>query len=273
MYRRLTDLLDGTPFTDRFESAAPIMVGLRSSLTPTERERMERAVDITAGILDDATSEWTPDWTEAQFSEYCHSRMREDGLDSAWSWDGCPMVDGGADAEVGHSLPGDRTLPPGEVLHVDFGVRYDGYAADIQRLYYYASDKHPAPPEKLQDAFNDVRAAIDTGMEALEPGVAGYEVDAAVRKAITDRGWPEFKHAAGHTVGRNAHDAGPLLGPRWERYGERPERAVAAGEIYTLELGVETEYGYLGQEEMIEVTDDGATYFYPPQTELRVLSS
>lgn len=273
MYRRLTDLLDGTPFTDRFESAAPIMVGLRSSLTPTERERMERAVDITAGILDDATSEWTPNWTEAQFSEYCHSRMREDGLDSAWSWDGCPMVDAGADAEVGHSLPGDRTLPPGEVLHVDFGVRYDGYAADIQRLYYYASDKHPAPPEKLQDAFNDVRAAIDAGMEALEPGVAGYEVDAAVRKAITDRGWPEFKHAAGHTVGRNAHDAGPLLGPRWERYGERPERAVAAGEIYTLELGVETEYGYLGQEEMIEVTDDGATYFYPPQTELRVLSS
>ena len=270
MYRRLCDLLADTPYPDRFESSAPVMVHLRSSLTETERARMARAAELTEELLADAVAAWEPSWTEARFADYLHGRMREAGLDSAWSWEGCPAVDAGAAAPVGHTLPGDRTLPPGEVLHVDFGVRYEGYASDIQRLYYRPVDDEE-PPAALREAFTDVRAAIDAGMDALAPGVQGYEVDAAVRETITDRGWPAFEHAAGHTVGRNAHDAGPLLGPRWERYGDRPERTVSAGEIYTLELGVETEWGYLGQEELVEVTDDGAAYFLPPQTSLRTI--
>lgn len=205
---------------------------------------------------------------EADIADYLHGRMREEGLDSAWGWDHCPAVDAGTDAPVGHSPPGNRRLPAGEVLHVDFGVQYRGYAADIQRLYY-RSDGGDGPPGALREAFDDVRATIETAKAALEPDVQGYTVDGAARQEISDRGWPEFEHAVGHTVGRNAHDAGTLLGPRWERYGSRPEGRVEA--VHTLELGVETEWGYLGLEELLEVTDDGARYFHEPQTELRVL--
>ncbi len=270
MYRRLCTLLEGTDYPDRFESSAPVMGYLRHSLTDLERSRMARAAELTEALLAEAVDAWEPDWTEARFADFLHDRMRADGLESAWSWDGCPAVDAGSAAPVGHTHPGDRTVPPGEVLHVDFGVRYEGYASDIQRLYYRPRNGE-SPPAGLQTAFEDVRAAIEAGKAVLEPGVAGHEVDAAVRTAITDRGWPAFEHAAGHTVGRNAHDAGPLLGPRWDRYADRPERTVSAGEVYTLELGVETEWGYLGQEELLAVTDDGATYFLPPQTALRTL--
>ena len=270
MYRRLCSLLEGTDYPGRFESSAPVMGYLRHSLTDLERTRMKRAAELTEELLAEAVEAWEPDWTEARFADFLHDRMREDGLESAWSWDGCPAVDAGSAAPVGHTHPGDRTVPPGEVLHVDFGVRYEGYASDIQRLYY-RSHEDEAPPADLQAAFDDVRAAIEAGKAVLEPGVVGHEVDAAVRTAITDRGWPAFEHAAGHTVGRNAHDAGPLLGPRWDRYGDRPERTVSVGEVYTLELGVETEWGYLGQEELLEVTDQGARYFLPPQTALRTL--
>jgi len=269
LYQRLSALLSETPYADRFVSAAEVVTTLRSAKTGTERARMQEAATVTESLLEEAVDRYTPATTEADIADYLHDRMQEEGLDSAWSWDGCPAVDAGEAAPVGHSVPGDRTLPKGEVLHFDFGVRYRGYAADIQRLYYRPNDN--GPPAALQDAFDDVRATIDAAKSVLEPGVEGHDVDAVAREEITNRGWPAFEHAVGHTVGRNAHDAGTLLGPRWERYGSRPERQVNAGEIYTLELGVDTEWGYLGLEELLAVTDSGATYFHEPQTELRTL--
>jgi len=266
LYRRLCQILPDR-YTERFVSAEDVVAGLRSRKTPIERDRMKEAATITESLLSEAIEQWTPEMTEAEFAAYLHDRMREDGLDSAWGWDGCPAVDAGTEAPMGHSVPGDRTLPPGEVLHIDFGVKYRGYAADMQRLYYYGED----PPAELEAAVADVRATIETAREKLKPGVEGYVVDAAAREEITSRGWPEYEHAVGHTVGRNAHDAGTLLGPRWERYGSRPERTVSAGEIYTLELGVDTEWGYIGLEELLEVTEDGNRYFHPPQRELRTL--
>lgn len=270
LYHRLTDMLEGTEYENKLQSSSDVVSRIRSQKSPTERERMDRAAEITEKFLSEAADAWTPEWTEADFADYIHEMMRDQGLDSAWSWDYCPTVHAGGEAELGHTMPGDLTLPRGEVLHVDFGVKYEGYATDIQRLYYWPGEDSAVPTD-LQSAYEDVRAAIDAAFEVIEPGVQGFEVDDAARETITDRGWPEYKHAVGHNVGRNAHDGATLLGPRWERYGESPEGEVHEGEIYTLELGVETEWGYLGQEEMVEVTADGATYFVEPQTEFRVL--
>ena len=285
MYLQLVDTLSGTGHADNLVSAREVVGRLRSEKSSTEYDRVAQAAELTLELFDELAATWMPAWTEADIVEFLHSRMRDQGLDSAWSWDYCPTVHAGGDAPVGHTSPGDRTVPPGEVLHVDFGVKFRGYAADIQRLFYRprtvngstgaaetGTDAADSPPAELQAAYDDVRAAIDAAFAAVEPGVRGFEVDVAARETITDRGWPAYEHAVGHNVGRNAHDGGTLLGPRWDRYGESPNGIVREGEIYTLELGVDTEWGYLGQEEMIEVTSDGATYFVEPQTALRTLS-
>lgn len=272
MYLRLRDHLDGTSYEECLTSAEEGISVVRGVKSPIERERVEQAVETTEGLLGEMADRWTPDWTETDVADWFHARMDDRGLGSAWSWDYCPTVHAGGDSEIGHTLPGDLSLPPGEVLHVDFGVKQDGYCADVQRLFYRPSDEHPEPPAKLQDAFGDVRAAIEAGREEIEPGVVGYEVDEAARAELTGRGWPEYQHAFGHQVGRNAHDGGTLLGPQWDRYGTAPEGEIRAGEIYTVELGVETEWGYLGQEEMVAVTEEGTEWLTDPQTELRTLS-
>jgi len=270
LYLQLTDALAGTGYEDSLVSSSAIVSRLRSEKSPIEYDRMVRAAEITEGLFDEMAENWTPEWKEADVAEFIHGRMRERDLDSAWSWDYCPTVHAGGASELGHTMAGDLTLPPGEVLHIDFGVKYEGYATDIQRLYYYPDDGEE-PPAELQSAYEDVRAAIDASFDAMAPGVKGYEVDDAARDEITARGWPGYKHAVGHNVGRNAHDGGTLLGPLWDRYGDSPEGIVREGEIYTLELGVDTEWGYLGQEEMVEVTSDGVEYFVEPQTEFRIL--
>ncbi|MFD1512322.1 M24 family metallopeptidase [Halomarina rubra] len=271
LFRKLESLLDGTGYEDTLVSASDIVRRVRGRKSPAEREWMTRAAETSEAFLADAIAHWTPETTEREFAAFVHDRMREEGLDSAWAWEYCPTVHMGGASEVGHTTAGDLTLPPGEVLHVDFGVKVEGYAADIQRLYYRPSDAYPEPPADLVDAHADVRAAIDAAFDALEPGALGHAVDAAARAELTDRGWPEYAHATGHGVGRFAHDGGTLLGPRWDRYGDAPDGAVRAGEVYTLELGVETEWGYLGQEDLALVTEDGAEWFHPPQTALRVL--
>jgi len=86
---------------------------------------------------------------------------------------------------------------------------------------------------------------------------------------VIEAGYPEYKHATGHQLGRLAHDGGALLGPRWSRYGDTPDLLVEAGHVYTLELGVDVEeYGYVGLEEDVLVTQEGADFLTEPQTEL-----
>ncbi|WP_224450050.1 M24 family metallopeptidase [Haloprofundus salilacus] len=263
LYLRLRDAV-GDDYD--FVSAGDIVREVRGLKSPTERERIYAAAETTEELLAAMVDAWAPSWTESQIVIWMHERMTDRGLGSAWSWEYCPTVHAGGASEVGHTLPGDLEVPENELLHVDFGVRRDGYSADIQRLYVRGD-----VPDGLQSAFEDVRAAIDAGREVLRAGVRGHEVDAAAREALTDAGWPAFDHAFGHQVGRAAHDGGTLLGPLWDRYGDAPRGDVRVGEIYTMELGVDTEWGYVGQEEMVEITDEGTEWIVDPQTELRSL--
>ena len=88
---------------------------------------------------------------------------------------------------------------------------------------------------------------------------------------IVDGGYPEYMHAFGHGLGRACHDGGPLLGPRWERYGNTPDMQIEVGNIYTLELGVITSAGYVGLEEDVLVTADGVVFLSKEQTEIRLV--
>lgn len=259
LYRRLQELLPDREFV----SAGEIVRRVRGLKSDTELSRIRAAARETTELLRTAADRWTPATTEREIVEDLHDRLRERDLGTAWAWDYCPTVHLGGDSDVGHTLPGEHTLDDGEVFHVDFGVRRDGYAADLQRVWVRGE-----PSAELRAAFDDVRAAVDAGRERLAPGVPGHEVDAAARETLTDRGHPAFQHAFGHQVGRVAHDGGTLLGPEWERYGDAPRGAVRAGEVYTVELGVETEWGYVGQEEMVRVTASGTEWIVPPQTEL-----
>ena len=127
------------------------------------------------------------------------------------------------------------------------------------------------PPEPVQRGFDTVAAAIYAVMAAMKPGIPGKEVDAIARKVITEAGYLEYKYATGHQLGRLAHDGGGILGPEWERYGDTPNWLIEAGQVYTVEPGVAVEgYGYVGIEEDVLVTEEGAVYLGERQKELIV---
>ncbi len=272
LYRLLKDYVESAPVDVSLISGEKVVSRVRGNKSETELQRIQKSVNISLEILDEMRQDWQPDWSEARIAEYIHEQVASRGLSTAWHASACPAVDAGSKAEWGHAKPSGLTLPKGEVLHIDFGVVYEGYASDMQRLYYRPVERDTSVPHELQSAFEDVRTAINAGIDALKPGVKGFEVDKAARDSIINSGWPEYQHGLGHQVGRNVHDGGTYLGPKWERYGDTPKMTVQEGEVFTIELGIETEWGYLGQEEMVQVTADGAKYLTEPQSELYVLS-
>lgn len=159
-------------------------------------------------------------------------------------------------------------MQAGDLVHLDFGVAFEEYRSDLQRMWYLRDTEEPEPPERVRHAFCACVEAIEAGRRALHAGAVGWQVDAAARTSLVAAGYPEYKHALGHSVGLACHDGGPLIGPRWPRYGETPERPIEPGSVYTLELGAATERGYIGLEDEVLVTAAGAAFLSPVQREL-----
>jgi Xaa-Pro aminopeptidase len=271
MYLTLLDLLVGTPFADRLVSAEKLIGALRARKTPTEASRIRTAVETTGLIYERTFDFIKPGITESDVSDFMHDQIATLGVDVAWDYEGCPIVNAGPDSPVGHGTPGDLVVRRGQIVHLDFGVRQDEYCSDIQRVVYLLGENEAEPPKPVRRGFEVVRAAIEAAVAACRQGVEGVEVDAAARSVITAAGYEEYKYATGHGLGRNAHDGGPLLGPLWERYGSAPRQQVEIGHVYTIEPGLAVPgYGYIGVEEDVLVTAAGAEYLGEPQSKLIV---
>lgn len=272
MWLVLNELLRETPFPQRFTSAAPLLGKLRSRKSATEIERIRAAITMTEEIVAQVGAYLRPGLTEAEIAEFIHNEFRSRGVDSSWDWEGCPIVNSGPDSSIGHARPSTTlAVAPGHAIHIDLGVKLNGFCSDIQRMWYVRRPGETEVPPEIRRAFATVVQAIDAAAAALRPGVAGYQIDEIAREVLVDAGYEEYKHALGHGLGRACHDGGPLLGPRWERYGKTPEMLVEAGQVYTLELGVETSAGYVSLEEDVLVTDTGVKFLSGFQREMMLI--
>lgn len=265
----LQQYLAGTPHAGRFVSAAPIVTALRARKTPLEVTRIRAAIATTSDLYQHCIEHVRVGMTERQLGQILHDHLDELELATAWERASCPAVNSGPDSPVGHAGPTDIRVEPGHIVHFDFGVRQNGYCSDIQRVLYVLRPEESAPPAPVAHGFQTVVRAIQAAVAAMKPGVTGREVDAVARRVVVEAGYPEYRYATGHHLGRACHDGGGVLGPAWERYGDTPNYPLEAGHVYTVEPGLLVPgYGYVGLEEDVLVTEAGAVFLGEPQTEL-----
>lgn len=269
LYQLLIDYFDATPWEQRLVSAEPVIRALRGRKTPGELANIRQAIDTTNQIFESTFARAQPGQSEKDLSDFMHDQLRAFGVHAAWEYKNCPIVNIGPESLVGHVGPSDIRLERGQMLHIDFGVRQEGYCSDIQRVAYFLQEGETRAPEPLQLGFDTIVEAIRRAVAAMKPGVTGLEIDTVARSTVTAAGYEEFLHATGHQVGRLVHDGAGVLGPTWERYGQTPHYALEAGQVYTVEPSLKVPgFGTVGIEEMVVVTEDGAEFLTPPQTEL-----
>jgi Xaa-Pro aminopeptidase len=272
MYLMLQNYLQGTPYAERLVSAEAIINALRGRKTPAETAKIKRAVAITGEIFQKTFEYIHVGMTEKEIGQYMQRLTGEYGVGFAWPQVSNPSVNSGPDSPVGHSGPTDIQVQPGHLLHFDFGVKFEEYCSDIQRMVYVLRPGETEPPAEVQRGFDTVRRAVENCRAALKPGVMGKDADAVARKTVMVAGYPEYMYGTGHQLGRVAHDGGAMLGPEWEKYGDSPRQRVEVGNIYTIEPGLAVPgYGYIGLEEDVQVTATGAEYLGAPQEKLILL--
>jgi len=273
MYEMLRDYLSGTPYADRLVSAEPIINALRGRKTPAELARIRKAVEITDEIYKKTFDFIKVGMTEIEVGEYMQALAREHNVGFAWPAENCPAVNSGPNSPVGHNGPTKIKIERGHIIHFDFGVKYEDYCSDIQRICYVLREGETEAPIEVQRGFITIRTAIEKSREAMKAGVTGNFIDTISREIVTDSGYPEYPYALGHQLGHVAHDGGALLGPLWEKYGESPNQKLEVGQVYTIEPGLAVSgYGYIGVEEDVVMTENGAEYFTAPQREIVLIT-
>jgi len=267
MRDQLSAMLAESPYGDRLVSAETLIGKLRGRKTEREIDRIRQAVQLTERIFDEVIDQLATGQTELEIQELFHERVRAHGVGFAWGVAHNPSVDVGPDKSFGHVGPTNLRTQAGHLLHFDFGIRVDGYCSDLQRMVYFGS--RDSIPEEVTRGFNCIRDTIQAAADRLRPGVIGADADAVARSLITAAGYEEYKNALGHQVGRNVHDGGTLLGPRWQRYGTLPDGQVEAGNVFTLEPNLRTQqHGMISLEEDVLITEDGCEFLSTPQREL-----
>ena len=265
MLLNLQEYLKETPYAERLVSAESFVEALRGRKTDQELARMRAAAELGLTIFDELSAFVKAGLSEIAIAEFVHGRGHAHQVETSWDYEHCPGLNAGPNSPWGHVGPSAEVLRPGETLHMDYGVKLEGYCSDHQRMWYCLRPGETEAPAEVQRIFNAVAGAIQAAADFVRPGVKGYEVDAVARTFITEAGFEEYPHALGHSVGRYAHDGGVGFYPRWERYGTKPYGTIMAGQIFTLELGVRSPFGYISLEEEVLITESGCEWIVPPQ--------
>ncbi len=174
----------------------------------------------------------------------------------------------------------DPVIEPGDLLHVDFGVRLMGLVTDQQKMAYVLRPGETGPPAGLAKAFAQSQRLGEIILEELEPGVLGH----VVKERSEERGIGEgiINSVYSHSQGNWVHDAGAWASFDWpERYGQHPREPIRAREIWSIEYSTSLDLPEWGgqrismqREEDAWVDDDGVVrYFAGPQEELWLIRS
>ncbi len=274
MFQILQDHLQATDYPNRFVSSEEIISALRGRKSPSEISLMKEAIRETLKIFDLVTKYIKPGISEIQVADYVKKIVKKKGFELAWDEDHCPAVFSGPETQGAHSAPTNRKIKAGHIISMDFGIKYKGYCSDLQRTWYVLRKGEKTAPAEVQKGFNVIRDSIQMVADAIKPGVKGVEMDDIARNYILSQGYEEYPHGLGHQVGKQVHDGGAGLFPRWERYGNTPYIPLEESQVFTIEPRLYVKgYGTSTVEEMVVLTKDGCKFLSKPQKKLMLIKS
>lgn len=158
----------------------------------------------------------------------------------------------------------DRVLRHGDVVWVDSGIHFHGYASDFGRTWLVGDDE---PTSRQQAQYRQWRAVVDAVLDVCKPGVAALDLcRAAVAANAGVRPWIEHFYLS-HGVGTDSAEM-PLVGTDLGEQFDQ-QMLLTPGMVLVLEPVIwdDGAAGYRS-EDIYAVTDDGwvalSDYPYAP---------
>ncbi|HEX9315965.1 MAG TPA: Xaa-Pro peptidase family protein [Actinomycetota bacterium] len=234
-----------------------LVEGLRRVKEPDELDRIRVAAQLADEGLVYILGQLRPGITERELAILLESHMRLEGAEAV----SFPAIVAAAErSALPHAHPSERVVEHGRFLLFDLGCIVDGYCSDLTRTVVlgHADDRH-------REIYELVALAQQAGLDALQAGRTGAEVDKAARDVIAGAGYGEtFGHGLGHGVGIEVHEAPTLRSSSSD--------VLQAGHVVTVEPGIYLPgWGGVRIEDLTVVTEGGQETLSRSPKELIVL--
>jgi Xaa-Pro aminopeptidase len=238
-------VMDAAPSVT-LKDISPAVATLRSIKSPGELALLQKAIDASIDAHFAAMRMMHPGLYEYQVA----AKMVEIHKDAGCETEAyAPIVGSGINSTVLHYNKLDRQIDGGDVVLIDVGGQYSGYAADITRTL--PADGKFTPRQR--EIYEVVLGAQNAALAALKPGMTLYGAPAtSLQKIAMDyidsHGKDKegrslgryFIHGLSHHLGLDVHDP------------SGPARPLEVGMVITVEPGI-----YIPEENIgVRIEDD-----------------
>lgn len=220
----------------------PLVHEMRLFKSAEEIAVMRRAGEISALAHTRAMEKCRPGMFEYQLEgEIHHEFTRHGARYPSYS----TIVGGGENGCILHYTENESELRAGDLVLIDAGCEYQGYAGDITRTFPVSGKFTPAQRE----IYDIVLESLETALSLYRPGTTMQEVTGEVvrimvsglvklgilkgdvEQLITDNAHRKFfMHGLSHWLGMDVHDVG--------EYGPDRSRLLEPGMVLTVEPGL-----------------------------------
>ena len=98
-------------------------------------------------------------------------------------------------------MPSKRALKSGDILSIDFGVRYNGF---------YGDSAITVPVDGVSDdaarLIEVTKASLEAAIEKAVPGNRLTDISSAVQRLVESHGFSVVREFVGHGIGRELHE-------------------------------------------------------------------
>jgi Xaa-Pro aminopeptidase len=218
------------------------LAAMRLCKDALELQSIRRAADISSGAHRRAMEHTRPGWYEYQVeAELAHEFLRFGAQAVAYP----SIVASGPNACVLHYRDNNRQTQPNDLLLIDAGCEYQGYASDITRTFPVGG-KFSGPQKAVYELVLEAQLAC---LAAVAPGRAFHDYHGVAERVLA-QGLIDLKlcsgsldgvlesgsykqfymHRAGHWLGLDVHDVGLYR-------VDGQSRALEPGMLLTVEPG------------------------------------
>jgi len=197
----------------RLKDVSKELAKIRMVKSPDEIRKLEKAVALTKDLFKRVDFKKTEREMAADFIYYLTNKKAEFAFD--------PIIAYDKNAATPHARISDRK---GKVcLLTDIGAKYQGYHADMTRVFNLRKDV------EFELVYETVKQAHDLAIDAVAPGISAKEVDKVCRDYLKKKGY-KLVHSTGHGIGLTIHER-PYI-------SENSKDVLEEGMVFTVEPGV-----------------------------------
>jgi methionyl aminopeptidase len=168
-----------------------------------EIAKMEVANRIVAEILEGVKEKVQPGIETRELDELAEELCRKHRVQPAFKgYRGYPRsICVSVNEEVVHGIPGPRRLKAGDLVSLDFGVKYDGYYGDAAITVGVGE-----VGEKARALMAATEKSLYAGIAEVKAGQRLSNISHAVQTVVEGAGFGVIREFVGHGIGRSLHE-------------------------------------------------------------------